>query len=361
MLALLFLATAAGKSFRAPFGPNNGASIAFKMIAASTVPKFSHKKSEHNDRTAPNFFKFGGKRSSNSPKREAIRVVTDIDDTVVSSGGLRLFGIHLGGVDNRYKRGQFYPGAINFALELSKNMGNVSGELANIPSRVAVLTARAKEFKFALALKPTGKLCKAYHHIGKKHGEENWGIGDVYYGSVAEWILQGRKGLRKYKNFEILMKEDKVRDGEDLLRKYIIIGDTGEKDEDAAERAAAQYPDRLRAVFMHQVFDIKKKDKHILREDRRVNGVPFYYFRTYVGAGIKAYRNNLINKESLKRITSHAVDDLKVLDKQLAQNVARNPFSKFRRLRLMELQKLRWDEVRADANECAFLNPLLDE
>ncbi len=35
----------------------------------------------------------GGRESS------SVRVVTDIDDTVKSSGGVRLFGIALGGVD----------------------------------------------------------------------------------------------------------------------------------------------------------------------------------------------------------------------------------------------------------------------
>ena len=56
---------------------------------------------------------------------------------------------------------------------------------------------------------------------------QDWGIGDVYYGSVAEWIFQGRKGLRKFLNFEIMMQND-----EELMKqegKYIFIGKKSEK------------------------------------------------------------------------------------------------------------------------------------
>jgi hypothetical protein len=43
-------------------------------------------------------------------ERERLKVVTDIDDCVKSSGGVKLCGIPLGGVDKQYDRGQFYPG-----------------------------------------------------------------------------------------------------------------------------------------------------------------------------------------------------------------------------------------------------------
>ena len=33
-------------------------------------------------------------------------------------------------------------------------------------------------------------------------------VGPVLYGSVAEWIAQDRKGLRKFTNFERLIEQD---------------------------------------------------------------------------------------------------------------------------------------------------------
>lgn len=84
----------------------------------------------------------GGTISASSPYIHSLprilQVITDIDDTVKSSGGLRLMGMALGGIDTQYKRGQYYPGAFQFALELSR-FGVPEGRE---PARVAVLTAR---------------------------------------------------------------------------------------------------------------------------------------------------------------------------------------------------------------------------
>lgn len=304
---------------------------------------------------------FGGRTPTKAVKQDAIKVVTDIDDTVVSSGGVKIFGVALGGIDNLYKRGHFYPGGIQFVLELSNSLKKASTQVVNeLPSNVAVLTARAKEFKFALALKPNGKLCSAFAKAGVANGVNGWGIGDVYYGSVKEWILQHRKGLRKMQNFEIMMNGDDALDGHEVHRKYIIIGDTGEKDEEAAERAAMKYPDRLRAVFMHQVYDIKTKDSQVRRATRKVNGVPFYYFRTYVGAATTAYRNKMISKEALKRVTEQAVANLKTLDEQISGKSEVNPIHRLSKKKQLESQEERWREIIEDANECAFLNPIVE-
>eukprot|EP01038_Epipyxis_sp_PR26KG_P005948 gene5948-8197_t len=284
--------------------------------------------------------------------QEIVKVITDIDDTIVSSGGVRLFGIPLGGIDNQYIRGQFYPGVIQFALELSlpkekkgptilsktkvkksfhsnhhnNNNNTLLGHQPIIPPKVSVLTARAREFKFALELKSNGKLCSAYRNMGHANGINDWGIGDVYYGSVAEWIFQHRKGIRKFKNFEKMVQED-IKNNSGM--KYVLIGDTGEKDEDAGERMAMKYPNKMKAIFLHAVYDrrIKKKvfgslnnllldpgkifsSPSMLPKDRVVNGVPILYFRTYVGAAIKAYQHNLITKEGLRRIANQAIYDI---------------------------------------------------
>jgi hypothetical protein len=321
------------------------------------------------------------------------KVVTDIDDTVVSSGGLKLFGIKLGGIDNRYRRGQVYPGVIQFALELCRS-GNESSltqkddshildqSVSNkdSPDKVAVLTARANEFKFALALKASGKLCKAYNAVGQSNGLHDWGIGDVYYGSVAEWILQHRKGLRKFKNFEIMLKQDddkhnsilsqqklsfdsSITTEEDPLvqnsvsglatnRQYILIGDTGEKDEEAGELMAKNYPTRVKAIFLHAVHTLKPKrgqmmsDIHVrVPDDRQVNGVPVCYFRTYVGAAVKAYQHQMISRDGVIRVAETAKKDLEQIDKSLKKH---SLFNRLRRRRIEELQNLRWKELKTD-------------
>lgn len=110
-------------------------------------------------------------------------------------------------------------------------------------NNVSVLTARAKEFKFALAIKPNDKISSGFRSTGIKNGIKNWGIGDVYYGSVAEWIFQNRKGTRKLDNFGIMMNND-LASG--VRAEYIFVGDTGERDEEAADRIAEKFPDKLK-------------------------------------------------------------------------------------------------------------------
>lgn len=83
------------------------------------------------------------------------QVVSDIDDTLKSSGGVKIGGVALGGIDVQYARGEFYPGVFQFMWELSlysvklnqqynsdnqKSGGHTSAQnLA--PPKVAVLTA----------------------------------------------------------------------------------------------------------------------------------------------------------------------------------------------------------------------------
>lgn len=134
------------------------------------------------------------------------QVVSDVDDTLKSSGGVNIGGIALGGIDVQYERGEFYPGVAQFMLELS--LENSDGKRVTTPPKVAILTARAEEFKAALQLRKSSKLVVAFREAGEKAGISGWGVGPVLYGSVAEWVVQDRKGLRKFSNFELLLEQD---------------------------------------------------------------------------------------------------------------------------------------------------------
>lgn len=169
-------------------------------------------------------------------------------------------------------------------------------------------------------MKPNDKICSAYSAIGRLNGYDGWGIGidDVYYGSVREWVLQELKGIRKLANFEIMLAND-AKNKRDC--NYVIIGDTGEKDEEAGERIAQKFgPKKVRAVFLHCVTDKADRNLLILPKDRQVNGVPIYYFRTYVGAASKAFQNRLIRAEGLQRVIDAAQSDLAVLDNKINSN-----------------------------------------
>ena len=80
-----------------------------------------------------------------------------------------------------------------------------------------------------------------YTYTGERNGHDDWGIEHVFYGSVKEWIFQHRKGIRKFRNFEKLLHNDY-----NTNNKYIFVGDTGEKDEDAGERMIAKYASKIK-------------------------------------------------------------------------------------------------------------------
>jgi hypothetical protein len=90
------------------------------------------------------------------------QVVSDIDDTLKSSGGVAVAGVSLGGIDVQYDRGDFYPGVFQFMWELSSYSVTMNKRhrsefqtkelsddvnLRMSPPKVAVLTARAEELK----------------------------------------------------------------------------------------------------------------------------------------------------------------------------------------------------------------------
>ncbi len=118
------------------------------------------------------------------------QVISDVDDTLKSSGGVKIGEVALGGVDVQYARGDFYPGVFQFMFELSRATGDPL-----TPPKVAILTARAEEFKYALELKDDSKLAIAFRKTGEAEGIQGWGLGPVLYGSVAEWIVQSESLL----------------------------------------------------------------------------------------------------------------------------------------------------------------------
>lgn len=247
------------------------------------------------------------------------QVISDVDDTLKSSGGVKIGDIALGGIDTQYKRGDFYPGVFQFMFELSISsfesevMIHKSKEISQekndglAPPKVAVLTARAEEFKIALELKEDSKLAKAFRKTGEESGVEQWGLGPVLYGSVAEWVIQDRKGLRKFSNFERLIGQDPT--GE--IMEYVYVGDTGELDQEAGETMLREYPEVVKAVFLHVV---SEEPSPAIPARKLINGRPVIFFRTYVGAAVSACKLGLISESAMMRIVVAAQQSLDDVD-----------------------------------------------
>jgi hypothetical protein len=240
------------------------------------------------------------------------QVISDVDDTLKSSGGVNVGGVALGGIDVQYSRGEFYPGVAEFMLEVSRFgiSDDTDGMNTVVPPKVAILTARAEEFKMALEIKENSKLAIAMRTAGEKAGVSGWGVGPVLYGSVAEWVIQYRKGLRKFTNFERLLEQDPTG----MIVQYIYVGDTGELDQEAGETMLREYPEVVKAVFLHVVSDVLDPPP-IIPPPKIINGRPLVFFKTYVGAAVDAVRLGFMGLDGLESVIAAATDQLSGVSK----------------------------------------------
>eukprot|EP00755_Sulcionema_specki_P010244 Sspe_Gene.45948::Locus_22827_Transcript_4_4_Confidence_0.500_Length_1431::g.45948::m.45948 len=249
-------------------------------------------------------------------KRDGRRIqpIFDVDDTIKSSGNVNIFGIPLGGIDAQYSRGSLYPGVAQFAFELA-NSGLPPGE---VPSPVAVLTARAKEFGSALKLTKHHVIVKAFEETGEANGVPLWGVGwdkeCVLYGSVTEWVQAHKRGMRKFINFKEGLRccaHPEIGGAE--RNAYVLVGDTGDMDLDCGTMMLNDFPEDVLAVFMHVVSP--DDPEHIpIPRDTMVNGRPILYFRTYPGAARKAFLCGLISASAMMRVCEAADQELRFME-----------------------------------------------
>ncbi|KAG7374869.1 hypothetical protein IV203_013964 [Nitzschia inconspicua] len=245
------------------------------------------------------FFSGFGSVSSQQPQPLFTQVISDVDDTLKSSGGVQVAGVALGGIDVQYNRGEIYPGVAEFMLALSSHPPE------SVPAKIAILTARAEEFKAALEIKDESKLAVALRSAGTAAGIDGWGIGPVLYGSVAEWIIQDRKGLRKFTNFERLIQQDPTG----TIFQYIYVGDVGELDQEAGETMLREYPEVVKAVFLHVVSD-REGETPIIPALQFINGRPLVFFRTYVGAAVDAVQLGFMDMDGLQAVIDASIKKL---------------------------------------------------
>ena len=267
------------------------------------------------------------------------QVISDVDDTLKSSGGIHLGNIALGGIDTQYKRNTIYPGVADFMLQLSLDGGgggiftttpvsSSSWPIRMIP-KVAILTARAYELKVFLELKDSNPLAilfretaRQYQHDDKSSRSsmtKDWGFAPILYGSIMEWIVQDRKGLRKFHNFEHLVRMQQQQQAAPpqysnttfqppkISMNYIYVGDTGEYDEEAGMAMLQYYPQYVQAVFLHVVsmdeIAIRTSTVHV-PPTKYIHGRPMIYFRTYVGAAVSAWEHGLIRPMGLQHVVN---------------------------------------------------------
>lgn len=257
------------------------------------------------------------------------KILSDVDDTLTSSGGSWPAGI-----DNSFPKKAIYPGVMSFYREL--DLGVTSDNDQWDSSRVGnlvFLSARPHVYKDMSENVTYGKLSMLEEERGL-YTSPTLLAGSLDTG--GQFLVRGNSeplALTKFKNFleySALYPEFTT----------IMIGDNGQGDVRLAEMVleeSCQFRSNLHRVYIHQVQPLantlanhppKKRQQH--QEQGRVKGKEkgggtddegklnsrVCYFLTYVEAAVDAYHNNLIRASGLRRIMEEAVQDFYIVAPQ---------------------------------------------
>ena len=242
-----------------------------------------------------------------SARRGDRKVLSDIDDTLMSSGG-----VYPAGIDRRWPRKAVYPGVLAFFRELDLGAaGERDGEqLTFTPSapsgrlgNLVFLSARPHVFG---DLAERSSYAKFTHLLQSRrlHAMPTMLTGDLKTG--GEMMLRGdmeplaQKKAQNFLEFQSLYPEFD----------FVFVGDNGQGDARAAElMAAASNPrgGKLERAYMHVVQPIDRthrgrhhEDAHSARAAWDKAGVCFV--ETFVDAAIDATQHKLIGPRGLRRV-----------------------------------------------------------
>ncbi len=224
------------------------------------------------------------------PPRDKVRVLSDIDDTLYSSL-----------CDERFRRRTLFPGVLEFYRALSAGVrAHDSG--AHAKGDVTFLSARPRELaslSYSSTLNPlfaaNASLVGGYSLLPAPRAYS--GIGNVHE-------VQAFAKFRNFVQYAALYPESD----------FVFIGDSGQGDLLSGELMLYHQPERLRAVFIHQIVtgpshsmfcpyprSVKDMDQGISR---------LVFFDTYVGAALQAYEWGLISETSLALVAQAAIRTL---------------------------------------------------
>lgn len=231
------------------------------------------------------------------------KVLSDIDDTLLSSGGS-----FPKGVDIMFPKQSIYPGVLAFYRELNLGTSGEDNAERLRHGDLAFISARPHVYKDVSESATYSKIRKLQKDRGL-HTSATLLAGSLDTGSRF-LVTKDSEALaqKKYENFK------------EYLRLYpeftcVFIGDNGQGDVRAAELVMndKDIGNLLKRTYIHVVQDLQEtyvSDPTIKSydNDRRI-----CYFNTYVDAAIDAYENGLIRKTGLQRLMIEAVRDFFII------------------------------------------------
>lgn len=245
----------------------------------------------------------GTKKGKERYENKAYRkVLSDVDDTLTSSGGS-----YPAGIDKRFSKKVVYPGVLSFYREMDLGTkgpeewpDNKVGNLVFLSARPHVYKDMSEKINFAkfekLRLLGTGR--KGMHTMPSLLA------GDIASG--RDYVMTNDMeplALKKFDNFKRYVAIYPEFN-------HVFICDNGQGDVRAGELMHDAFPYEFEALYVHVVQDIP--NTHGYAPERwKAKGLQPIFFRTYPEAALHAVRRNppMIRVSGLRRVCQDAVKD----------------------------------------------------
>lgn len=231
------------------------------------------------------------------------KILSDVDDTLVSSGGS-----YPAGIDKRYPKKLVYPGVLAFYRELDLGTSGPEEWPESRVGNLVFLSARPHVYKDMSEQSSFRKFEKLrmLSADGRKgmHTVPSMLAGDITSGSqyiaTNDFEPLARKKFDNFKRYVSIYPE----------YQHIFVCDNGQGDVRAAELMFDSFPYEFEALYVHVVQGIPKTYGYAPSRWREKELYPCF-FRTYPEAALHAASRDppLIRVTGLRRVCDDAVKD----------------------------------------------------
>ena len=245
----------------------------------------------------------GTKRAQRRQHMAWRKILSDVDDTLLSSGGS-----YPAGIDKKYPKKIVYPGVLAFYRELDLGTRGPEEWPENRVGNLVFLSARPHVYK-DMSEKSSFRKFEKLRMInvdGRKgmHTVPSMLAGDLISGTqyiaTNDFEPLARKKFDNFKRYVSIYPE----------YQHIFVCDNGQGDVRAAELMFDSFPYELQAVYVHVVQEIPKTYGYNPLRWKEKELYPCF-FRTYPEAALHAASQGppLIRISGLRRVCEDAVKD----------------------------------------------------
>jgi hypothetical protein len=231
------------------------------------------------------------------------KILSDVDDTLLSSGGL-----YPAGIDKRYSRKVVYPGVLAFYRELDLGITGPDDWPEHRVGNLVFLSARPHVYKDMSEKSNFAKFEKLriVGDDGRRgmHTVPSLLAGDLASGSqyiaTNDFEPLARKKFENFKRYVSIYPE----------YHHIFVCDNGQGDVSAGEMMFDNFPYEFQTMYVHIVQDIQRTYGYAPQRWKEKEFSP-RFFKTYPEAALHAASQNppLIRLSGLQRVCSDSVKD----------------------------------------------------